>query len=379
MNEKLLAFRVGVVVLAAACLAVVLIGIFGGGKGVFQRRYTVYLSFPSAPNVTVDTPVRKNGVLIGRVSNVDLKDDHVVLTARIDANRKLRENEICRISTASLLGDAVLEFVPTSERTSTAEFVQDGDFLADGVVATDPLQVLTNMEDNMQTALVAIKVAADEVAVFTRGLNQTLGNNDQQLQRIVDKSELALDTFQKTMTTIDDVVGDPEIKQGLKQSLSDLPNIFKDVQQTLAEARDAMKTFDRVGQKAEQNLDSLAEFTGPLGEKGEQLMNDLSRSAQNLDELSSQLLVFSQSINSSDGTLGKFINDRELYDDVRETVSNLQAASRRIEPILKDVRVFTDKIATDPRVLGAKGALDRKQSGVGRKWPDTGLPLTPRR
>ena len=112
----------------------------------------------------------------------------------------------------------------------------------------------------MQTALLAIKGAADEVAVFTRGLNQTLGNNDQQLQRIVDKSELALDTFQKTMTTIDDVVGDPEIKQGLKQSLADLPRIFNDVQQTLAEARDAMNTFDRVGQKAEQNLDSLAEF-----------------------------------------------------------------------------------------------------------------------
>ena len=103
--------------------------------------------------------------------------------------------------------------------------------------------------------------------MFTRGLNDTLGNNDEQLQRIVDKSEFALDAFQKTMTTIDDVVGDPEIKQGLKQSLSDLPEIFNDIRQTMAEARKAMSSLDRVGAKAEQNLDSLAEFTGPLGEK----------------------------------------------------------------------------------------------------------------
>ncbi|MEO8494353.1 MAG: MlaD family protein [Planctomycetota bacterium] len=378
MNEKLLAFRVGVVVLAAACLAVVLIGIFGGGKGVFQRRYTVYLSFPSAPNVTVDTPVRKNGVLIGRVTNVDLKDEGVVLTARIDANRALRKNEICQIKTASLLGDAVVEFVPPGGGTPTAEVVHDGEYMS-GVVATDPLQVLTNLEGDIRTALGAMGGAATDVSTAARRLSQTLGTDDQQLQRMLTKSELALDTFQKTMTTIDDVMGDAEIKQGLKQSLSDLPKMFNDVQQTLAQAREAMANFDRVGQKAEQNLDSLTQFTGPLGQKGEQLMNDLSRSVQNFEEISSQLVVFSQAINSSDGTLGKFINDRQLYDDVRETVNNLQSASRRIEPILKDVRVFTDKIATDPRVLGAKGALDRKPIGVGRKWPETGIELSPQR
>ena len=379
MNEKLIAFRVGVVVLAAACLAVVLIGIFGGGKGVFKSRYTIFLRFPRAPGVTVDTPVRKNGVHIGRVTDVGLKKDHVVLTAMIDADREIMKNEVCTISTTSLLGDPVLEFVHGSARPLTDEVVQHGDYLADGVVATDPLQVLTNLEGNMQTALVSIKGAADEVTILTRGLNQSLGTNDQQLQRMLTKSELALDTFQKTMTSIDDFIGDPELKQTLKQSLADLPKIFNDVQLTMAQARDAMESFDRVGQKAEQNLDNLSEFTRPLGEKGEQLMNDLGRSVQNLEEISSQLVVFSQTINSADGTLGKFINDREMYDDVRETVNNLQAASRRIEPILKDVRIFTDKIATDPRVLGAKGALDQRPVGAGRKWSPMGIDFDQRR
>jgi phospholipid/cholesterol/gamma-HCH transport system substrate-binding protein len=379
MNEKLIAFRVGVVMLTAACLAAVLIGIFGGAQGVLHSRYTIYLKFRNAPNVTVDTPVRKNGVLIGRVSNVELHDDYVKLTAKIDSKQKLRRNEICRISTASFLGDAVLEFVPTNDKTVSSEYVHDGDLLADGVVASDPLQVLTNLEGNVQSVFASVKEAADNMSILTRRLNQTLGSDDQQLQRIFTKSELALESFHKTMTTIDDVIGDPELKQSLKQSLADLPKIFNDVQQTLAQARDAMESFDRVGQKAEQNLDNLAEFTRPLGEKGDQLMNDLGRSVQNLEEISSQLVIFSQSINNRDGTLGKFIHDRELYDDIRETVGNLQDASRSIKPILRDVRVFTDKIATDPRVLGAKGALDRKPIGVGRKWPESGIELSPRR
>ena len=33
-----------------------------------------------------------------------------------------------------------------------------------------------------------------------------------------------------------------------------------------------------------------------------------------------------------------------------------------MKPILDDVRVFSDKIARDPRQLGLKGALDRRPS-----------------
>ncbi|HUG67831.1 MAG TPA: MlaD family protein [Pirellulaceae bacterium] len=378
MNEKLIAFRVGVVVVAAACLAVVLIGIFGGGQGVFKSRYTIFLRFPRAPGVTVDTPVRKNGVHIGRVTDVALMRDHVVLTAKIDSDREIMKSEVCTISTTSLLGDPVLEFVQPGDRPLSSEVVHHGDYLADGVVATDPMQVLSNLEGDLQAVLVSFKGAANEVTILAHGLNEALGTNDQQFQRILNKSELALDSFNKTMITIDDVIGDPQLKQSLKQCLVDLPKIFNDVQLTLSQARDAMVRFDRVGQKAEQNLDSLAEFTGPLGQKGEQLMNDLGRSVQNLEEISSQLVVFSQAINSSEGTLGQLINDREMYDDFRETVSNLQSASRRIEPILRDFRIASDKIATDPGGQ-LKRVFDPKPVGVGRKWSDEGIPFPPRR
>jgi len=372
MNEKVVAFRVGVVVLAAACLAVLLIFIFGGGQSVLQRRYTIYLSFPRAPGVSVDTPIRKNGVLIGRVSDVELYDDHVILTARIDGNRRLRRNEICRITTASLLGDSVLEFVPSGVQGASPEFIQPEELLADGVVASDPLQVLTNLEDNIVGALGSMKSAADEVSVLAGGLNQTLGNNDQQLQRILTKSEEALDTFNGTMQSLDDIIGDPQLRESLKQTLADLPKTLQEIQLTANEARQALNAFEQVGLKAERNLDNLEGFTRPLREQGDRLIADLSRGARNLDEALSQLVTFGEAINSSDGTLGRLIRDDQLYGDIREMVSNLNAASRRIRPILEDVRIFTDKISRDPRQLGIKGALDRNPSGTGVK-----LPLSP--
>ncbi|MBC8353196.1 MAG: MCE family protein [Planctomycetes bacterium] len=379
MNEKLIAFRVGVVVLAAATLAFGLIGIFGGGKGVFQRRYTVFLRFPSAPNVTVDTPVRKNGVLIGRVSNVELYDDYVKLSVGIDANRKLLRSEICRIKSASLVsGDAVLEFVPSSDKPKSTEFVNHGDWLNDGIVASDPLQVIANLEGDMQAVIVSAKGMADEMTILARGLNKTFGTNDQRLAQMMDKSEMALDTINGTMTNVNDVFGDPAVKQGLKQSLTELPETINNFNETMAQAGRTMESIEGVSRKAEQNLDNLAVFTKSLEEKGPQMVNDLARTAQNLEELMSQGSIFVESLNNPHGTLGKLINDREMYDDMRETIGILSSAARQIEPILRDVRIGTDKFATDPGGL-IKRVLQNKPPGVGTKWGPEGMPLNPRR
>ncbi|MDG2470577.1 MAG: hypothetical protein P8M80_14940, partial [Pirellulaceae bacterium] len=45
----------------------------------------------------------------------------------------------------------------------------------------------------------------------------------------------------------------------------------------------------------------------------------------------------------------------------------VESISYQLEPILNDVRIFTSKISTDPRILGVKGALDRRPSGSGIK------------
>ena len=54
MDDRVLRFRVGVVVLAAAVITCILVMLLGEGQSVFQRRYTIYLKFPQAPGVTVE-------------------------------------------------------------------------------------------------------------------------------------------------------------------------------------------------------------------------------------------------------------------------------------------------------------------------------------
>ena len=79
MDERVLRFRVGVVVVAAAIITIILITLLGAWPSPFTPRYTLHIVFPAAPGVTVDTPVRKSGIEIGRVSSLELREKGGVL------------------------------------------------------------------------------------------------------------------------------------------------------------------------------------------------------------------------------------------------------------------------------------------------------------
>src|SRR5512137_786416 len=104
MDEWVIRFRVGAVVIAAAVGTVILVMLFGSWPSAFHGQYTVHVHFAEAPGITVDTPVRKSGVRIGRVSEVTLLEDGGVrVTAKVNAQYPLRRKEICRIGSGSLM------------------------------------------------------------------------------------------------------------------------------------------------------------------------------------------------------------------------------------------------------------------------------------
>ena len=69
MNERIMQFRVGVMVLAAILIAAILVLLFKGSS-LMQGTYPIYIKFSEAPGVSRDTPVRMDGIRIGRVQEV---------------------------------------------------------------------------------------------------------------------------------------------------------------------------------------------------------------------------------------------------------------------------------------------------------------------
>ena len=141
MDERVVQFRVGVVVLATAIITAILVLLFGEAPTLVRGQYTIKIKLPRAPGIAVDTPVRKSGILIGRVHEVGFTEDgQVQVTARINDDIQLRRSERCRVK-GSLLGDAVLEFTPTDDPVLAKQLIKDGDVM-EGLVSSDPLEIL---------------------------------------------------------------------------------------------------------------------------------------------------------------------------------------------------------------------------------------------
>jgi len=378
MDERVLRFRVGIVVVAATILCVILIILMGETTVPFlSNRYTVFVKLPKAPGVAVGTPVRKTGIRIGRVTDVKLTEDGrgVLLTAELESEYEVYQEEYARLSSDSLLGDSVLEFVQGEENVSTP--IQDGDYI-EGNVGSNPLEVLVNLEGDIERSLEKFNTAGDDVSQLARSLNTMVTDNQQQIDRVIDKSEVAMDRFSQAMNSINQLVGDPELRDDLRSSLENVPKLVEESRMAVAEMRteiqkvgDSLEGFGRVADQAEQNLRNLEGLTEPLGRQGPQIVENLNSGVSNLNVLLAELAEFSQAVNNSEGTLGMLVHDPDLYLKLNRTAGNLELASTRVDRIVSDVRVFTDKIARDPKQLGVAGALDRRQSGL--KTPPLGF------
>jgi phospholipid/cholesterol/gamma-HCH transport system substrate-binding protein len=363
MDEKVLQFRVGVLVVATVVIAIILVMIFEELPRGLGGRRTIYVHFESAPGVAVNTPVRKSGILIGRVTDVRLEDDGgVLITARLDANRTVRKNETCRISTGNLLGDAMLEFIPGRIPGESNEPLEDGAFLQ-GEVAQDAIRAMSDamgvfvtLADDLEDALSSVRSAGQDVGDVARNLNVLVVNNQDQLNRILGKTEVALGRFDTTMTSVQDLVSDEELRVRLKQVLDEMPQVLSDASNLIA-------GMNRVAQEAEQNLVFLQGLTKPLGESGPDIVTSLHSGLNRLDSVLGELHEFAQTINDSQGSLGQLVHNPDLYQRLNNAAANIEELTFRLQPVVDDARVISDKLARNPgRII--RGAIGRQQSGL---------------
>ncbi|NOY30385.1 MAG: MCE family protein [Planctomycetes bacterium] len=366
MDDRKKQFRVGIVVFATAMVAAILIVMNSDFSGsFFQKRYQLQIMVSEAPGVAPDTPVRRRGILIGRVAEVIDTDEGALITINIDEHKHVKSNENARILT-SLIGDAVIDFSPVAS-SEGAVVVQPGGPPLQGMYNPNPMDLIANLQGDLKQTIISLGRAGDEVAHLADQLNTVLGDQDvERLGRLVGSLELAVAEFGSVMSNVDDIVGDEEFKVQLKEGLAKLPSVVED-------ASAILQVLETAVGSADQNLKNLQGLTKPLGERGPEIVNSIESGVSNMSELLGEVALLAKNINNSDGTLGKLINDDALYNQLAGTVGQASGAMRdirllindpemrrRIRQILDDIRVFSDKIARDPARV-ARGIVPRNR------------------
>jgi phospholipid/cholesterol/gamma-HCH transport system substrate-binding protein len=381
MNEKVLRFRVGVLVMIAILILIILIVLNSDGWG---RNYTAYIKPQSAPGVTVGTPIRKNGILIGRVSSVRTEDDHVVLGLSINEKEKVYTNEVISIGAESFLGDAGLEVLPLPKE-ERGNMISQNDVMTRVSVKRNPMEIVDvalNLEDDISQTLEAIRTASlaineggDGIRELTANVNAALTSDESDLKSLIGdvrnmsmKAEAALDNFNRIFENVNEIVADPILKRKVTEFVNTLPEIFKEVQNTVVDTRETINSFREVSGKASDSLDNVNVFTESLKDNGPEILEQVNGALANVQGLSDKINDFTESLGkisetfaNPDGTVGKLFNETELYDSVLETANNVKALSMKLEPIANDLRNFSDQLARNPGTI-VRGAF-KKEAG----------------
>ncbi len=435
MEERRLQLLVGLMVLATIVVLSILLGMFAGQEPLLRRTKEILIHFPEAPGISPNTPVRKSGVLIGRVTRVQLAEEipeyadwgGVIVTIELDYHRKIFTDEEC-LMRRTLLGDAVLEFVrrrsprvppagatggstganqseelqpqsapqangqsqasnlaPRSHTVSPAVFLVSNGATAvvqreeippggpplRGRVLADPMEVVANLQADLAEGARGVRNASDQIAQFVSRLNELVANEDglqaarERIRELASESSETLRALRTLVENLNALAGDPEFRAQIQQAGRDLPAVLADARQTLSKTQEAFDQLKIASTTAQENLTNLRQFTQALGQRGPAIAERLEETLGGLATLSKELSAFSQQLGRDDTTLGKLTTDSELYDNVNQLVLQVDALTQQLQPVLRDLRVFSDRIARNPESLGVRGALERSPGTKG--------------
>jgi phospholipid/cholesterol/gamma-HCH transport system substrate-binding protein len=79
----------------------------------------------------------------------------------------------------------------------------------------------------------------------------------------------------------------------------------------------------------------------------------------------------SRAITQSNGTLSRLLNDPQLYNHLDEAACMLTKIMPRVDRAMKDIEVFTDKLARHPELIGL-GGVTHPSNGIKDATPAIG-------
>ena len=332
-----------VVVLGLLMLAVGIMAV-GEGTHLFSGKIQYKVVFPNTDGLKVGSPVSMTGVDLGSVTGIRLPIDPEVpgIEVTLDIAKvyapRFRENSQATLRYLNILSrEKYVEITPGDPSLpelaehavippqKQIEFLEQGADIAENIdeitVALkgilEPLErgegLLGEMIHNPdfgKVGMEALRDVLEDLGAITGQIQQGKGFlgrmiYDEQFASTLDHMSTAMEDFAGVMESINKNEG--AIGAFLEEDGTG--------QQAIGEMRDAAASLNRTAQRLESTDNLMGKLLNDQ-EYSEQLANDLQNLVRNLREISDK-------INSGQGTLGAFVEDRTVYDGMEEIVAGV--------------------------------------------------------
>lgn len=305
--------RVGLMALIALALLAVLIFLMTGADNPFEEKASVYTYMQDSAAMTDGAAVRLNGILIGKLKNIEL-------TGSKDNDRAIRMT--------MAIDQRYLAMIPDDSIVG---------FSAENVLGAKFLNIRRG------TSSTAIKAGQELKA-----------RDEKDFLEIVQSAMPLLDSVQSILKRIDKVVSQVESGQGSIGKLLYDSAIYDKVNGIMGDAQKITR--------------AMSEGKGTIGHLlyDEGLYNDLRQTLNRMDNLLA-------GIERGEGTAGRLVKDPALYDELRRStadlhtlLSDLNAGKGTAGKLLKDETLHRRLVATLDKINATIDSVNEGRGTIGQ-------------
>ena len=264
------------------------------GINLFDKNRKFIVKYEKVDGLSVSNPVTMNGFKIGKVQKINFnsKNTRELLVDIVIVNDVIfPKTSLAELYETGLIGGKAIAIIPDYKNDSTIAI--DGDYLR-GVIKPG----------------------------LTELVNQILPQVQLQIEAVMKNAEIVL---QNINTLFDD-----ETKKELKSSIEDFSNLTS----SLSETSDEISKL--IADNSENLTNSLSDFrsaSNNIKNITDSLnSDDINSITINLNSLVNNLNSITTSLKNSEGTAGKLINDKSIYD-------NLENATNQLNRLIEDIKL----------------------------------------
>lgn len=367
MNEQRMQFSIGVVTLIAGFSLAAIIIWFGEFQFVLEPRKIYYVTYKNAPGVEPRVPVRRAGIRIGEVRDVayDEKESLVIVTLAIDGRYELRKGDEPTI-VRGLLGDTSID-VNTSfamQGRPDRPLIPPGSTI-EGRSPIDPNETIeqaTTLVPNTNDALVEVQKVSRAWTEVGDRTNRFLKENEKKMNAILDETRDSTERLASTLESINNIL-DPEGQENLKVTIKNIRTASEELKPLIESSRKTIDQINSTTSELDEVAKNLKTATKPMAERSESTLANLDESAKSLNAVLADLKEILHRFRTQDGTIQRLMTDPSLYQNLDSASILFVQNLGELEKVMKDLRVFADKIARHPGELGVQGVIT-KDSGL---------------
>lgn len=276
--------KIGIFTVAILVLLYLMVN-FLKGKDLFNKSVTYYAYYDNVSGIKVSSPIIIKGINAGTVTGITYRPDmdgDVELRFTVKSAYRIPENSVARLFTNGIMGGKAIEI----DLGNSTEYLPEG--------ATIRSESETSMFDLSGSELDYFKQKLDGLI---NSLDNTLSGLNSMLN---DNSAQIAGTF-----------------EGLRQGAAAFGAKGEEIKEIIDSINEIMRTVADNSERIDTAISNFESVSNELAEAG------LANTVSNLDSVLVELDTTLASLNSTNGSLGKLMNDTALYDSLTQASANL--------------------------------------------------------